>query len=380
VVSIPAAHPYAQRVASSVDVTVLADPRPAGAPEGQWWPPVALDPEWIRANADAADVLHIHFGTESFTAAHLAECLAAARAIGWPVVFTVHDLEHPQLTEQNDYQAQLDVLVPGADALLTLTDGAAREIQRRWGRTAIVVPHPAVLDEAVAHDAVLDGAVRDGAASPIRIGMHLKDLRSNVDAVGMVTALSAAVDRLSAHGWDVTAEVRMHHRVRNEATRDAVRAIVRDHTHIELIEHDRLDDAGLASAIAGLDVCVLPYQHGTHSGWLEMCWDLGVGVAAPTVGFYAEQHTDGTVAGFELDASATSTDTPESTGSASLAAAIETVLDSPFGTPPGTPARAAELARRRAVRAIDLDALTATHVALYRELLGTRPLDQDLAS
>jgi hypothetical protein len=368
VVSIPAAHPYAQRVASSVDVTVLPDPRPTGAPDGQWWPPVALDPSWIRANASAADLLHIHFGTESFSASHLADCLAAAREVGWPVVYTVHDLEHPQLTEQAAYRDQLDVLVPGADALLTLTDGAAHEIQRRWGRVALVVPHPAVVDDsAVLDDSADPQPATSTAAGTVRIGMHLKDLRSNIDAVGMVTALCAAADRLAGAGLNhptnpnIRVEVRMHHRVRDEATRDAVRDLVRGNAFVELIEHDRLDDDGLASAIAGLDVCVLPYTHGTHSGWLEMCWDLGVGVAAPSVGFYAEQHTDGSVAPFDLEAAGTA-----------LAEAITTLLAAPLATRPGSHARGAEVARRRAVRATDLDTLTTAHVALYRQLLSER--------
>ena len=34
---------------------------------------------------------------------------------------------------------------------------------------------------------------------------------------------------------------------------------------------------------------VLPYRFGTHSGWLEACYDLGTAVVAPTCGFYAEQ-------------------------------------------------------------------------------------------
>jgi hypothetical protein len=34
---------------------------------------------------------------------------------------------------------------------------------------------------------------------------------------------------------------------------------------------------------------VLPYRFGTHSGWLELCRDLGTTVVAPTTGHLAEQ-------------------------------------------------------------------------------------------
>ena len=34
---------------------------------------------------------------------------------------------------------------------------------------------------------------------------------------------------------------------------------------------------------------MLPYRFGTHSGWLEACFDLGTTVVAPSCGFYAQQ-------------------------------------------------------------------------------------------
>ena len=38
---------------------------------------------------------------------------------------------------------------------------------------------------------------------------------------------------------------------------------------------------------------VLPYRFGTHSGWLEACFDLGTAVIAPSCGFYRQQHPCG---------------------------------------------------------------------------------------
>jgi hypothetical protein len=353
VVSIPAQHPYITSVTAAAGITVLPDPRPLGAPAGVWWPPVALDPEWIRAHASTADLLHIHFGTESFTAEHLAECLSAAREAGWPVVFTVHDLEHPQLSDQAGYRAQLDVLIPGADALLTLTEGAAAEIRSRWGRTALVVPHPAVVPDAVV-------PTESTVPPAIRVGMHLKDLRSNIDAVAMVSALRNAIDQLAADGLDVSAELRLHRTVRDDGARETIRALARRDERVTLVEHERLDDAELYRTLGGLDVCVLPYQHGTHSGWLEMCWDLGTAVVAPRVGFYAEQHPDGTVVSFE----------PDKLGTA-LAEALRAAIDSPLSTRPGSADRAREVSRRRRLRRSELEALNLAHLGLYRKLVDT---------
>ena len=59
--------------------------------------------------------------------------------------------------------------------------------------------------------------------------------------------------------------------------------------HVEVRVHDFLSDAALWEYLAGLDVSVLPYRFGTHSGWLEACRDLGTTVVAPSCGFFAEQ-------------------------------------------------------------------------------------------
>jgi hypothetical protein len=67
---------------------------------------------------------------------------------------------------------------------------------------------------------------------------------------------------------------------------------------LELAVHDFMPDDELWSYLAHLDVSVLPYRFGTHSGWLEACRDLGTAVVAPSCGYYAAQ---GPVHTYELD-------------------------------------------------------------------------------
>jgi Glycosyl transferase 4-like domain len=353
VVSVPAGHPYVARIAASPYVTVLPDPPVKGAPAGVWWPPVSLNPAWIREHRHDADLLHIHFGTESFSPEHLRSTIDTAHDVGWPVVVTVHDLEHPQLGDQDAYRAQLEVLVRGADAVITLTTGAAAEISARWGRDAVVIPHPALL---------YDGAPvrRVRGFEEVRVGVHLKDLRPNVAGPRTVKALVAAVAALRRDGVPVVGEVRLHHRVRDEAARDRVRQLCSATDAVVLIEHERLSDAELAVALSRLDVCVLPYRHGTHSGWLELCWDLGVPVACPAVGHYAEQHTDGSVGTY----------TPED--DASLTATVATLLRSDSAARAGSERRAELIEARRAVRATIDDVSAETHAGLYRQLIRER--------
>ena len=63
------------------------------------------------------DVLHVHFGTESYDLAHLRRVVDAARAARLPIVHTVHDLVNPQLVDQEPHLAHLGLLVAEADEL-----------------------------------------------------------------------------------------------------------------------------------------------------------------------------------------------------------------------------------------------------------------------
>jgi hypothetical protein len=177
-----------------------------------------------------------------------------------------------------------------------------------------------------------------------------------VDGPGTVRALLGAVARLRADGLPAIAEVRLHHRVRDEPAREEVRGLCATDENAMLVEHDRLTDAELAIAVSRLDAYVLPYRHGTHSGWLEMCWDLGVPVVAPLVGHYVEQHPDGSVATFD------------SGDASSLAGALQGFLSGPDVCSAGTAERADLITARRHVRRETDAAAAAAHATLYRRL------------
>jgi len=353
VVSVPSGHPYVAALAapgSTTGVVRLPDPVPAGATDGRWWPPVAVDGGWIRRHADEFDLLHLHFGTESFDLGHLRDVVDALRETGRPLVYTVHDLENPQLVDQAPHAAQLDLLVPAADELITLTAGAAAEIERRWGRTATVVAHPNVLP--------LDAEAPVGRpSSAVVVGTSLRDLRPNVDGPGTVAALLAAADLLRAEGVEVVVRVDLNEAVRDEEARGRVAALVAAHPGAELVVHPRLGDAELAAALADLDAVVLPYRHGTHSGWAELCWDLGVPVVAPLVGFSAGQHPGST----------TSVDLADT---AALVGALRSLTGAEAARP-GSSARGEVVAARRARRREERDAVDGVHRSVYdRALLG----------
>jgi hypothetical protein len=325
-----------------------------GAP-GQWWPPVMLDAGWVRRNAGSFDVMHLHFGVESFTTEHLSEFVTALREVGRPLVYTVHDLVNPQLDDQTRHLEHLALLVESADELVTLSVGAAEEVAQRFGRRPTVVAHPHILP--------LDAEIPVGApVDPYVIGVNLRDLRPNIDGVRIVRALAEAVGTLRGSGIDAVGRVELRERVRDADAAERIVELVRlagdeDGTPaVELIRTERLSDEELADSIAVLDVALLPYRHGTHSGWAELCYDLGVPVAGPAVGYASEQHPDD-FAAFDPD------------DSDSLVSAI---LDLVIGraSRAGTSARRTLVVTRRAERRLALDAIERAHQTVYVRALG----------
>jgi glycosyltransferase involved in cell wall biosynthesis len=307
-----------------------------------------LDPTWA-ATADF-DVFHLHFGFDACEPAQLAALVDVLRQRDKPFVFTVHDLRNPHHEDPAAHDAHLDVLVPAADAVVTLTPGAAAEIDRRWARDdTVVLPHPHVVDLPTMA-AAQDGRVARRTSSTFRVGLHVKSLRPSMDPARILPTLVETVRELPG----AVLQVNAHRDVLDDdgARRDddlatylRARAEAGD---LELHVHDFLPDDELWRYLAGLDVSVLPYRFGTHSGWLEACRDLGTTVVAPTCGFYAQQ---GPVLSYVHD------ETTYDAGS--LAAAIRTAYDE-------RPRLGAGVDERRAQRQAVADA----HDALYRSLLG----------
>lgn len=370
VASVPADHPYVRHLADPADptsrgaVTRLPDPDPdhpddpARVAQGRWWPPVMLRPDWV-ATSDF-DLMHVHFGFDDRTPDELRALVTALRQSRRALVLTVHDLRNPHHDDPALLRAQLDVLVPAADALLTLTDGAADEVTARWGRRPAVVPHPHVVDLDVVRRvrAARTAAATDPGptARTPRVGVAVKDLRPNTDPLRLLPAL------LALDGAGVRPVVSIH-RGTHEHPRDdrAARLVAaldaaRDAGGLDLVVHEPLNDADLWSFVADLDVMVLPYRFGTHSGWLEMCHDLGTSVVAPSTGHYAGQGAD---AVHQADVEATD---GEGADTASVVTAVQDALAARAHGLPGLDADARHRQRELVAR---------THERVYREALRT---------
>ncbi len=245
-----------------------------------------LDPEWITAHHHEFDLLHLHFGFDAADPPGLRRWTDLLRAYDIPLVLTVHDLTNPHLLDTASHRANLDVLVPAAAELITLTHRAAAEIRRRWARRATVIPHPHIVPfERIgrprpAHDGFV-------------IGVHAKSLRANIDPLPIIGPLLDALPSLPR----ATLRLDVHPELMDRADHDpramALRSWIsehRAHPQFQLAVHPRFTDAQLWDYLEGIDVCVLPYRFGTHSGWLEACVDLGTEAVVPSLGCYADQH------------------------------------------------------------------------------------------
>ncbi|MCW2868643.1 MAG: hypothetical protein JWR20_2831 [Marmoricola sp.] len=301
VASVPSSHVYVRHVADEQPVAAhrvvrLPDPHPddpSRPAEDRWWPPAMLDPGWVGAHD--FDVMHVQFGFDSWTPERLEEVARAVHARGSALVHTVHDLRNPHHPTRELHDAQLAVLLRHADAVLTLTPGAAEETARRFGRRPEVVPHPHVVEL----DTMERFTREPRPEGPFRVGLHVKSLRANADPVALLPTL---VRTTRALGGVLQVNGHRDALLPGGARYDAALSRTLHEAHdagdLELVVHDFFTDAQLWDYLRSLDVSVLPYRFGTHSGWLEACRDLGTAVLAPTCGHHADQ---GPVHPFVLD-------------------------------------------------------------------------------
>ncbi len=320
----PTRHPYVTAVRPTGAVAVHA-----GRQQG-WEPDPLLRPETLARLAPDLDLVHLHFGYDHLSVTELQAWLAALRSHGLPLVLTVHDLRNPHHATRGLHEAHLAVLTAAADAVLTLTPAAARQLEAEYGVAAEVVAHPTLSGE---HD------IDPGTVPATETGLvllHLKSVRRNVCEPGRLAA--AAARGAGRAGGRLLVGL---HRDLAGGPAHAELLAAQAEAPFELWLHDRLDDDELHRLVGRAHALVLPYRFGTHSGLLELCRDLGTRVVAPECGAYGGpggQWPD--VAGYRNDEDS-GLDEP------SLAAAVASAVRRP---PPEPADRAARLAEREQVR------------------------------
>lgn len=332
-ISVPRRHAYVRNIAWAGDGVERIE-TPAQAVRSS----DVIDPAWVREHAGAFDVAHTHFGITDVDLATLRAWRDELRAAGKPLVHTVHDLDNPHFADQDHHFAQLDLLVAEADGLITLTGCAADEVERRWGRRPVVLAHPHI----VALDRI--GARRE-ARRPRIVGVHLKDLRAAIHAPELVEVLAEVVAaderfrlRVDVYPPAVERQPAVGERLRRLAETAAVDLRLRPYG----------PDDDFDAYVREIDVSLLPYRWGTHSGWAEACLDVGTKVLAPVGTCIPDQHAS--IVGVDLHAE-------------DLAAELRRGLDE-------VAAQDDRLPWSREGRAEQRRAIATAHAELYRSLVG----------
>ena len=254
-----------------------------------------LEPGWVSENRDRFDAFHVHFGFDAIGPDVLTAVMRELKVHEKPLLYTMHDLRNPHHPDPAAHSALQDILVEAADELITLTTGAAQLIQQRWARSSTILPHPHVLERER-----IEQVRRDG--DRFVIGIHAKSLRANMDPlpiidtlVDIVSALPHAILQIDVHDEIFDPTNHWYAPEAGQALLDCGKF-----QHVDVRVHPYFSDDELWGYLASLTVSLLPYRFGSHSGWLEACFDLGTALIVPSCGFYDEQRPCG-VYGFAED-------------------------------------------------------------------------------
>jgi len=315
-ISLPADHPYVLAITDPTAVEILPAPGDGSSGADAVVEQFLIE-AWDEDQAADADLVHVHFGFELVPLSALERFVAALDRLGLPLVLTVHDLENPQLPEhaQDDFARRLEVLLRHAVRVITLTEGARAEIIRRWSREVSVVPHPPLgsdVAEAVVASTQPPGApVANRPSSPgapvaarqpfaarrpftarrpYTAGILLKDARPSLD-LAAIAALARALgtDPLRNDDWRLTVIRRPTVRAGRESEVAELKRLLDRSESADVEVWASMSDRELEDWLARLDVLVLPYRHGTHSGLLDLANDLGTRVLYAEVGHLADQ-------------------------------------------------------------------------------------------
>ena len=245
-----------------------------------------LSPSWIREHADEFDVFHVHFGFDALSPAQLQD--VGGRAARGRETAGVHRPRPAQSASRDAAGARRAPRRPRARGGAPDHPDAGRRGRhraalgaagRRYCRIRTSSSSTGCGSARPEHERFRDRRAREERAAEHGAG-------PGADAV-------AAVARRAA---------RRPHRRRRPSRR--LRRGRRSGTtwrcasscwstptpgSVELAVHDCYTDDELWDYFESLDVSVLPYRFGTHSGWLEACFDLGTPVVVPDCGFMAEQ-------------------------------------------------------------------------------------------
>lgn len=236
---------------------------------------------------DTFDVLHLHslrWGTIQELRALFEQCAANHKRI----VFTAHDLWSLRDDEEL-YRARLSVACELADAVITLTQRSAEKLTQLVEgidvrRKLSVIPHGFAV-----HPRHPRWGLSGSQKPAVQYALY-GQFRHNRDLLGFAQLWQKALQGteaqlnvlLSIPDLSLVNDPQLH-------VKETLAFLRADQQQMRLIVTSFLSDEQIIQSLLRNDVLALPYKWGTHSGQLEMAFDLNLVPLAPRVGFFAEQ-------------------------------------------------------------------------------------------
>ena len=294
IASVPADHVYVRHLGAPDGTDRVADcrdpvPDDPVSRTGQWWPPRMLDARLGPRAPTHFDVFHVHFGFDAQSAEALAALVAELRRCGKRLVYTVHDLRNPHHPDARRCTTRSsDVLVPAADAVITLTPGAAAEIARALGREA-----PTCCRTRTSSTARRCRGPADRRRRLWSVGLHAKSLRASMDPLrGRRRAGRRRRATCPARGCRSTSTTTSSTRTARGTTATPVAACCAARggaATVELRVHDYFSDDELWDYLSRSTCRCCPTASArTRAGWRPAAtW--APPSSRPTCGYYAEQ-------------------------------------------------------------------------------------------
>jgi glycosyltransferase involved in cell wall biosynthesis len=285
VLHLPARTTYARKLNSSEILMVNGKTMPDGLSV-----PIDASFDWVdaRETLDFFDVLHIH-SVEFAPTALVTRVLEKCARYGRRVIFTLHDIT-PMFDDPEDtYAEKLKTVCTAADSVVTLTDSAAQALRQRaaWlelDKRVTVVPHGYVVEPQ--HHAWGQAGSHNGRVEYAMYGAFRPNRDCYVSVVNWYYGLQ-----------DQNARLNILCRAFNEVDlRDEKLGLryLLDFVHqradrIRLVVHPFPSDEQVIRFLTECNVLLMPYRWGTHSGQLEIAFDLNLLPVISDVGYYEEQ-------------------------------------------------------------------------------------------
>lgn len=279
VVHLPARTPYVRKIVSA-EFSILN-----GTNSEHGIVPEAVSAQWLldRRPLDWLDVLHLHH-IEFDDFSTLARLLAACQDSGVKIVYTAHDIA-PMYCPADDFQARMELVASSGASWVGLTAASVETLQDRLSGLGqvTVIPHGFVVqpDE-------LAGKSREGGPPAAAEYLLYGALRPNRDHLATVANWSLSVT-------DQAARLNLLMRALSPADFKrhdvpALLAIIKSDPRINASMRAYPTDDEVVNAGLRADALLLPYLFGSHSGQLELAFDLNLLPVCSSVGYLKDQY------------------------------------------------------------------------------------------